>query len=39
VPNFTRVETHAVADATKWIRVTVNPTAPGVFTFHDELAG
>jgi hypothetical protein len=39
VPNFTRVETHALVDPTNWIRVTVNPASPGVFTYHDEVAG
>jgi ribosomal protein L24E len=39
VGTFTRVETHALVDPTNWIRVTVNPADPKVFTFHDELAG
>jgi hypothetical protein len=33
-PNFTRVETHALAsDAANWVRVTVDPLDPLVFTF------
>jgi hypothetical protein len=39
VPHFTRVETHALVDPTSWVRATVDPAAPGVFTFHDEVAG
>jgi len=39
VPNFTRVETHATKDPDRWVRVTVDPTGPKVFTFADEQAG
>jgi hypothetical protein len=48
VPNFTRVETYAGGQATsnstlppepnKWIRVTVDPKSPQVFTFTTETA-
>ncbi|HKN90653.1 MAG TPA: hypothetical protein VJ622_10245, partial [Acidimicrobiia bacterium] len=39
VPNFTRVETHALDDSINWIRATVDPSAPRVFTFANEHAG
>jgi hypothetical protein len=40
VPNFTRVETHALGgDAANWIRATVNPSDPKVFSFTTEHAG
>jgi hypothetical protein len=40
VPNFTRVETHALAgDATNWVRATVDPSDPKVFSFVTEHAG
>ena len=32
-PNFTRVETWALEDTNKWVRVTVDPAVPEVFTF------
>ena len=46
VPNFTRVETYAAGQFSatvpgqpdKWLRVTVDPKAPQVFTFHPETA-
>jgi len=46
VPNFTRVETYAggsfsagyPANPTKWIRVTVDPRSPQVFSFATETA-
>jgi ribosomal protein L24E len=39
-PNFTRVETHALAgDAINWIRATVDPSDPKVFSFTTERAG
>jgi ribosomal protein L24E len=40
LPNFTRVETHALAgDAANWVRVTVDPADPRVFTFATQHAG
>jgi hypothetical protein len=33
VPNFTRLETYALEDTDKWVRVTVDPTSPQVFNF------
>jgi hypothetical protein len=34
VPNFTRVETHGLnSDAVRWVKATVNPADPKVFTF------
>jgi hypothetical protein len=33
VSNFTRLETHGTADTGNWIRATVDPSSPGVFTF------
>jgi hypothetical protein len=39
VANFTRVETYATGDSLNWIRATVDPAAPGVFTFATEHAG
>jgi hypothetical protein len=34
VPNFTRVETHGLnSDAVRWVKATVNPSDPKVFTF------
>jgi hypothetical protein len=48
VPNFTRVETYAGGQAAsqttlppdpkKWLRVTVDPKSPQVFTFTTETA-
>jgi ribosomal protein L24E len=37
--NFTRVETHGDPDSINWIRATVDPSTPGVFTFANEHAG
>ena len=37
--NFTRVETHALNDSNHWIRATVDPSDPKVFTFTTEKAG
>jgi hypothetical protein len=40
VPNFTRVETHGLAaDSGNWVRATVDPSDPKVFTFTTEHAG
>jgi hypothetical protein len=39
VPNLTRVETHALVDNNYWIRATVDPSDPKVFTFTDEHVG
>jgi hypothetical protein len=39
VPNFTRVETHALGDSVNWIRATVDPSDPKVFSFANEHAG
>jgi len=39
VANFTRVETHATGDSDNWIRATVDPSSPRVFTFANEHAG
>ncbi len=33
VPNFTRLETWALEDTDKWVRVTVDLASPEVFTF------
>ncbi|MDQ1518729.1 MAG: hypothetical protein QOE80_4559 [Actinomycetota bacterium] len=33
VPNFTRVETFANGGSRKWVKATVNPASPGVFSF------
>jgi hypothetical protein len=33
VPNFTRLETWALEDTDKWVRVTVDPASPEVFAF------
>jgi len=33
VPNFTRVETYGTSGTNHWIRATVDPTKPGVFSF------
>jgi hypothetical protein len=38
VPNFTRVETFANGGARKWVKVTVNPGSPGVFSFSSVTA-
>jgi hypothetical protein len=39
VPNFTRVETFALAQADRWIRATVDPDSGRVFSFSLERAG
>jgi len=39
VPNLTRVETHALVDPNYWIRATVDPNDPEVFTFTDQHVG
>jgi hypothetical protein len=39
VANFTRLETYAGSQADHWVRVTVDPTHPGVFSFSTERAG
>jgi hypothetical protein len=36
VANFTRLETYAGSQADHWVRVTVDPTYPGVFSFSTE---
>ena len=33
VANFTRVETYGDAGTNKWVRATVDPAKPGVFSF------
>jgi hypothetical protein len=33
VPNFTRVETFANGGSRQWVKATVNPSSPGVFSF------
>jgi len=33
VPNFTRVETYGTSGTNHWVRATVDPTKPGVFSF------
>ena len=33
VPNFTRVETYAGTQSTKWVRVTIDPSSAKVFSF------
>jgi hypothetical protein len=38
VRNFTRVETHG-PKGTRWVRASVDPTRPGVFTFRPEQPG
>jgi hypothetical protein len=36
VPHFTRVETHGATSSSVWIRATIDPNSPGVFTFDNE---
>jgi hypothetical protein len=38
VPNFTRVETYAESGSRKWVRATVNPSSPSVFSFSSVTA-
>jgi hypothetical protein len=38
VPNFTRVETFANGGSRKWVKVTVNPASPAVFSFSSVTA-
>jgi hypothetical protein len=39
VPTFTRVETHALNDSVHWIRATLDPSDPNLFSFATERAG
>ncbi|HVW35179.1 MAG TPA: hypothetical protein VHL53_21785 [Acidimicrobiia bacterium] len=38
VPNFTRLETHGTNDSGNWIRATVDPSSPTVFSFNTVVA-
>ena len=33
VPNFTRVETYGTSGTNHWVKATVDPSTPGVFSF------